>query len=202
MLPGQAVFEALDEPGGNGRAGTRDLTPEVARQDRDVPAAAAQRRQLDAPHRETEEEVVAEAARLHLAVEVAPRRGDDAHVDAIPPFGADPLHLAALDGTQELGLEHRLELADLVDEERPAVGLLEDAAPLRERSRERAPLVTEERRLEQRRRDRGAVEHDERTGRARRPTRETPRRAPPCPCPSRPRRRSARRSARDGWQSA
>ena len=114
------------------------------------------------PDGEAEEEVVAEAAAAHLAIEVAPRRREDADVDALPSAGADALHLAALDRAEELGLERRLELADLVEEERAAVGLLEDAAVLRQRSGEGAALVAEERRLEKRRRDRGAVEDDER----------------------------------------
>ena len=68
---------------------------------------------------------------MHLAVEIAPRRGEDAHVDAQPLAAADALHLAALDRAQELRLEREIEVADLVEEQRAAVGLLEDAAALR-----------------------------------------------------------------------
>src|SRR5207247_1556042 len=133
--------EALDEPRGERRPLAGDLAPEVAREDGHVPAAAAQRRQLDAPDGEAEEEIVAEATRLDLAVEVAARRRDDPHVDALPVVRPDALHLAALDGAEQLGLEHGVELADFVDEERAAVRLLEDAAALRERAGERALLV-------------------------------------------------------------
>ena len=42
-------------------------------------------------------------------------------------LAADALHLAALERAQQLRLEREVELANLVDEERAAVGLLEDA---------------------------------------------------------------------------
>ena len=77
----------------------------MAREDGDVSGAAPQRGQLDAADGEAEEEVVAEATGLHLAVEVAARGRDDAHVDAVPPARPDALDLAALDGAQELGLQ-------------------------------------------------------------------------------------------------
>ena len=57
-------------------------------------------------------------------------------------------------------------LADLVQEERSAVGDLEAAGPGGDRAREGALLVAEELRLDQRRWDGGAVDPDERAGAA------------------------------------
>ncbi len=59
------------------------------------------------------------------------------------------------------------DLADLVEEERAAVGLLEAADPALVGAGERALLVTEELALEERLGERGAVERDERLLRAR-----------------------------------
>ena len=80
---------------------------------------------------------------------------------------ADAAHLGALDRAQELRLERDVEIANLVDEERPAVGLLEEPRQRRDGPGEGAALVPEERRLQQVRGDGRAVEDDERSGRAR-----------------------------------
>src|SRR6185295_6184490 len=48
------------------------------------------------------------------------------------------------DGPQQLGLEVEREIAHLVEEERPAVRLLEDAGARRDRARERSARVAEE----------------------------------------------------------
>src|SRR5690606_13509759 len=60
------------------------------------------------------------------------------------------------------------DLADLVQEERPAVGLLEAPLPLRERAGERALLVPEELRLEERLGESSAVDAHEGPAPARR----------------------------------
>ena len=133
------------------------------------PRRCAQRRKLDARDGEAVEEVVAEAARLDLLVEIAPRRGHDAHIDVDPLVAADAAELRALDRAQELRLERDVEIADLVDEQRAAVGLLEEPLFGGDRAGERAALVPEERRFEQVRRDRGAIEDDEGTAGARAP---------------------------------
>ena len=89
------------------------------------------------------EEVFAEAAGLRLGGEIAVRRDDEAHVDVLGA-AAHRLHLARLDGAQDLRLHRERQLADLVDEERALVGLLEVAEPRRMRAGERALRVTEE----------------------------------------------------------
>src|SRR5437016_5310167 len=58
----------------------RELALKMARQQLDVPGALAKRRKLDACHGETKEKVFAKAVRLHLGLDVAPRRRDDSNV--------------------------------------------------------------------------------------------------------------------------
>jgi hypothetical protein len=52
--------------------------------------------------------------------------------------GADPADLAPLEHAEELRLELERELADLVEEDRPAVGDLEHAGARLDRAREGA----------------------------------------------------------------
>ena len=85
----------------------------------------------------------------------------------IVAIAADASDLAALERAEELRLQRGVEIADLVDEERAAVRVLEDACARRDRAGERAALVTEQLRLDEARRDGRAVEDDERLARAR-----------------------------------
>src|SRR5262249_2374247 len=81
-------------------------------------------------------------------------------------LAADPTHLAAIDRAEQLRLERKIEIADLVDEQRATVRFFEHAGTRRDRAGECAALVTEELRFNERRRHRSAVEDDERTGAA------------------------------------
>ena len=72
-------------------------------------------------------EVLAERLRLDHRRQVAVRRGDDPHVDADRPLAADAHDLAVLHDAQQADLRGERELADLVEEQRAAVGLLEPA---------------------------------------------------------------------------
>ena len=162
-MPGHSYrSKRSSNPGGSAEPSAAQGRPEEAGERRDVPFAAPQRRELDAPDSESVEKIVAEASRLHLAVEIASRRRDEAHVDALEVVAAEAAHLLLLDRAQELRLERHVEVAYFVDEKRAAVGLLEETAPRRQRAGERAALVPEELRVEQGGRHRGAVEHDER----------------------------------------
>ena len=81
--------------------------------------------------------------------QIAVGRGDPAHVDLERARAADALEAALLEHAQQLGLQLGLELADLVEEERAAVGQLEPAALALGRAGERALLVAEQLALEQ-----------------------------------------------------
>ena len=73
------------------------------------------------------EEVLAEAAGAHLVAQVAVGRGDQAHVDVQRLGAADAVEAPFLDHAQQLGLRGERHLADLVEEQRAAVGELEAA---------------------------------------------------------------------------
>src|SRR5690606_14975540 len=79
-----------------------------------------------------------------------------------------PLELVLLEEAQQLDLDRRRDLADLVEEQRAAIGELEPPVLARHRAGEAALLVAEQLALEQRLGERGAVQLDERTGDARR----------------------------------
>ena len=123
--------------------------------------AGPQRRQRDRDDVDPVVEVLAELALRDELRQVAVGGGDDAHVDGRLVVAADPADDLLLDRPQELDLHGRRRLADLVEEERAAVGLLEEAALLAHRAGEGAALVAEELGLEQRLRQRAAVDRDE-----------------------------------------
>ena len=89
-------------------------------------------------------EILAERAAVDLFAQVAVGRRDHADVDLVRAVAADALDLALLEHAQQLGLQRDVELADLVEEDRAAVGLLEAADVLRDGAGERALLVTEQ----------------------------------------------------------
>ena len=102
-----------------------------------------------------------------------------AHVDLDRLVAADALERALLQDAQELDLRRRRDLADLVEEERAAVGLLEAPGAPPIGAGEGALLVAEELALEERLGERGAVERDERRLGARARARGSPRASSP-----------------------
>ena len=135
---------------------------------RDVVLAVAQRRDDEFDDGEPVVEVLAERARLGLGEQVAVGRRDDAHVDLLDPARADGLDLAFLEDAEQLGLDRERQLADLVEDQRAAVGLREEALAGRGRAGERALHVPEQLRVGELGGQGGAVEADERLERARR----------------------------------
>ena len=101
------------------------------------------------------------AARDHLP-EIAVGRGDHAHVDLLAALGAERLELPLLQHAQQLRLQGRRHRADLVEEDRPAVGERELALLAVERAGECAPHVAEQLRLQERFGDGRAVHLDQR----------------------------------------
>ena len=78
------------------------------------------------------------------------------------PLAADAHHLAILHDAKQAYLRGKGELADLVEEQRAAVGLLEPALAPRRGAGERALLVAEQLRVDQLGGDRAAVDAAER----------------------------------------
>ena len=93
------------------------------------------------------------------------RGREDAHVDRDAGPAADALDLALLEHAQELRLERQRHVADLVQEERPAVGGL-DPSDARLDAGGDAALDPEELRFEKTLGQRSAVDRHERLGRA------------------------------------
>src|SRR5581483_4942737 len=143
----------------------RVAAEEVDSEDRHVVHALAERRDVEQDHVQAIVEVLAQDAFLEGLLQVAVRCRDDADVDRDRRRRAEALDLPLLERAEELRLEARVHLADLVEKEGAAVGLLEAADPPAVGARERALLVTEELRLEERLRHGGAVHLDERPAR-------------------------------------
>ena len=95
------------------------------------------------------------------------RRRDDPHVDLDRLGAADRRERALLQHAQQLDLQRGGHVADLVEEERAAVGDLEQPRLILHRAGERAAHVAEQRALEQVVVERRAVLDDERLLRAR-----------------------------------
>src|SRR6185312_16751986 len=110
---------------------------------------------------EPEVEVLAEIALARLLLEVAVGGGDEADIDLDRLAAADPVDLALLDGAQQLRLEAGVHLAHLVEQQRPAIRLLELADAPRDGAGEGAFLMAEELRFQKIFRDRRAVDRDE-----------------------------------------
>src|SRR5688572_33331528 len=72
-------------------------------------------------------------------------------------------HLTELERAEERRLDIQRKLTNLVEEERPAIGFVEGAAPGVDRTRERALLVTEQLAEHELAADRSAVDRHERS---------------------------------------
>lgn len=144
----------------------RGAGEEVFGQCRNVFAAIGQARNVDADDVQPVEQVFAELAGLHQGFQVLVRRGDDAHVDPHRRVAADPVELAIGQHAQQAGLGVGRHVADLVEEQGAAVGLLEAAAALVGRTGEGTFLVTEQLGFHQVLGNRRHVQRDERRCRA------------------------------------
>ena len=136
----------------------------VAGQGREVREPLAQGRHAERDHVQAMVEVLAKPARPHEAGEVLVRGGQDADINADGVPAADAADLALLEGPEELGLDAAGGLADLVQEDGAAVGLLEPARLGLEGAGEGAALVAEELALGEGVGDGGAVDGDEGAG--------------------------------------
>src|SRR5262249_16189989 len=143
------------------------LRKEVPLQRQDVLGPLAQRRNRDRDDVEPIEEVLAELALFHHRLERAVRGGDDPDVDLDVPRAADTLEHAFLQAAEQLRLTVRRHLADLIEEQRAAIGELHQPLLPPARVGEGAFLVAEQLALEERLRDRRAVDFHERAVAAR-----------------------------------
>ena len=141
--------------------GLRVFGDEMLGERLDVLGTVAQGGQGDGHHVQPEIEVFAEIAPAHLFLEVAVRGGEqpDVHLDRLR--AADAIDFPLLDGAQQLRLQPRVHLRDLVEQQSAAARLLELADASTDGAGEGAPLVAEELRFEERVGNRRAVQRDE-----------------------------------------
>jgi hypothetical protein len=129
---------------GGGLGAGAELRHEVVRERHHVLAPLAQRRERARHRGHAVVQVAPEAPRLHLGAQVAVGRAHQAEVGAPPRVAAHALVRALLHGAQELRLLRRRELAELVEEERAAVGERERAVARADGAGEGTPLVAEQ----------------------------------------------------------
>ena len=120
----------VDQHLGGRRRELRDVAPrltcegrqEAARERQDVLAAVAQRGHPYLDDVEPIKEILAELPGAHRRLEVAVGRGDHADVGVAGPVLADALEVVVLKESQQLGLDRRRDLTNLVEEHRAALG--------------------------------------------------------------------------------
>src|SRR6516162_7780121 len=97
---------------------------------------------MNGDHVQPEVEVLPEASRLDRRFKVLVGRGHDAHIGANGARSAEALELLVLENAQELRLGGGGHVADLIQEECSAVGLLEAPDPSPVRTGKSAAFVT------------------------------------------------------------
>src|SRR3989441_6879514 len=124
------------------------LPPEVGDegldQERNVAGALPQGGEPERNDVQAIEQAGPEATGPDGRLEVPVCRGDQAHVHANRVASTDPLQLLLLHDAQQLDLAVEWQLADLIEQQCPAVRLLKPSDAALQRAGERAPFVPEE----------------------------------------------------------
>src|SRR5262249_25235137 len=142
----------------------RVATYEVPSEEGNLFRSLAQGRHDDLDHVQPIVEVVAKAAGRHGLFQVLVGGGQDPHIDLDGGAASQAGELAVLEDMQELALEGRMQIADLVEEDRAVVGGLEFAELELMGAGERTALVTEQLALQELARHGRAVDLHEGTG--------------------------------------
>ncbi len=137
------------------------LRQRVAHEQEDVIAALTQRRDIDGDHLQPVVQILAKLAGLDLAQQDLVGRGDKAGVHADGTHRADPAETPRVQQRQDLGLHHRIQLADFVQEDRAAICRLDQPLLPADRASERTTLMAKQLGLEQLGRNRRAIDVDE-----------------------------------------
>ena len=148
-IPGPVVRDqqshGLGSDVGHGLGVLGGIPPEkVHGEDRDVLASLPQRRYVERHHAQTIEEILPELPARDQRPEIAVGGGDDPHVHPEAPGASHTLDLVLLEDPEELRLDARADLADLVEEAGAGVRRLEEPALVDHRSGEGALHVPEE----------------------------------------------------------
>src|SRR6266478_3717114 len=101
---------------------------EVPRQGQDVLTAVGERWQLEPDHVQAIKQVFPKAALADRLAQVGVRRGDDAYAGPACSVGSQTLELSGLQDSQELRLAAAGKIAELIEEQRAAIGGLEAPA--------------------------------------------------------------------------
>src|SRR6267143_3836988 len=133
----------------------------ISRQGNDVFAPLRERGENERDDVEAIVKVLAEPPGFHLDIEVAMRRGDDPYVHRRPVSRTDRTHLAVLQYPQELGLQSKGHIADLIQEKRASVRCGDKPLVVVDRAGERAFAVSEQFGFKQIFRDGGAIDRNE-----------------------------------------
>src|SRR5690606_7464329 len=139
----------------------REAAQEFLGEEADVAGPIAERRERHRDDGEAVVHVLAQLARLERILDILVGGGDDTDVHPDLLLAAEAAEGTLLEGAQQLDLDVRLHLRDLVEEERAAVGELEAAGLLVNGASEGALLVTEELVLEDLAGEGAAVDRDE-----------------------------------------
>jgi hypothetical protein len=150
------------------------LIQKMLRQERKIPRPIGQARKpnLNAPHAPVQ--IFSKRPLRDQRLQRLVRRRHQAHIDADRAGRAHGQHLAGFERAEELHLERRVHIAELVEKERPAVGLGEEPGRVAHGAGERPALMAKQRRFEQARRERPAVHGDKRLAGAAAPLVEIP----------------------------
>ena len=144
--------------------GLRKTLEEVSGKGGNIFATLAQGRHVEGDDVEAVEEVLAEIAALDLLFEILVGGGDDADVHRMDSWAPTGSKRCSSRDAQDFGLGPEAHVADFVEEERAAVGLLELADLALMGAGEAAFAVAEEFALDQVFGDGGAVDFDEGLG--------------------------------------
>src|SRR5260370_2008366 len=127
----------------------RCLGGEVLREFHDFSRAVAQRGDLQLDHVEAIVQIFAEAFFLEQLIEMLIGRGDYSRIDLDCLRAADPFEGPLLQEAQQLGLHHRSQVADFVEQDRATLGRFEPSRLVFDRTGKRTAHVSEEFALEQ-----------------------------------------------------
>ena len=164
-LPGQIAHQCLDGVIGDlfpaAAVGGGDSFRKWRASERNVFLAFAQRRHEKGNHVQAVEQIFAEISLRDLFFQVFVRRGDHAGIDGDRFFESDGSESALVERAQHLRLRLQTHVADFVEEERAAVGLLKLAVLIGGGSREGSATVSEEFALDHVFGNGGAIHFDE-----------------------------------------
>ncbi len=120
-----------------------DVAQNVLHQQGNVLFVIAQRRQIDVEDIQPEIKILPQMAAADRLFGIFVRGREHAHIHRRLGLASQPADLAVFQHAQEFRLRRRRHLADLIEQQRPAVGQLEAPDAAFRRAGKRATLVSE-----------------------------------------------------------